>query len=48
MSKSVIYQFRFDFVKPKHGENADSFIADVKTEDTYKDNAEDVETRFDT
>ena len=42
-------------VKPKYGENArlwymdtDSFIVHVKTDDIYKDIAEDVETRFDT
>ena len=28
--------------------NKDSFIVHVKTDDTYKDIAEDVETRFDT
>ena len=28
--------------------NIDSFIVHVKTEDIYKDIAEDVETRFDT
>ena len=43
------------YVKPKYGENAklcymdtDSFIVHVKTDDIYKDIAEDVETRFDT
>ena len=42
-------------VEPKYGENAkhfgidtDNFIAHLKTEDIYKDFAEDVETRFDT
>ena len=28
--------------------NTDNFIVHVKTDDIYKDNAEDVETRFDT
>ena len=43
------------YPKPKYSENArlcymdmDSFIVYVKTDDMYKDNAEDVETRFDT
>ena len=43
------------YVKRKYGENAklcymdtDSFIVHVKTDDIYKDIAEDVETRFDT
>ena len=36
-----------NFVKPKYGEN-DSFIVHAKTEDVYKDIAEDVKTKFDT
>ena len=32
----------------KQNLNKDSFIVHVKTDDTYKDIAEDVETRFDT
>ena len=55
LSKTVIYEFWYDYVKPKYGENAklcymdtDSFIVHVKTDDIYKDIAEDVETRFDT
>ena len=28
--------------------DTDSFIEDIKTDDTYKDIAKDVETRFDT
>ena len=42
-------------MKPKHGEkvklcymDTDSFIVYIKTDDIYKDIAEDVETRFDT
>ena len=55
LSKTVIYEFQYDYVKPKYGQNAKlcymdtgSFIVHVKTEDIYKDIAEDVETRFDT
>ena len=55
LSKTVMYEFWYDYVKPKCGENAklcymdtNSFIVHVKTEDIYKDIAEDVETRFDT
>ena len=55
LSKTVIYEFWYDYVKPKYGENAklcymdrDSFIVHVKTDDIYKDIAEDIETRFDT
>ena len=55
LNKTVMYEFWYDYVKPKYGENAklcymdtDSFIVHVKADDTYKDIAEDVETRFDT
>ena len=55
LSKTVMYEFWYDYVKPKYGENAklcymdtDSFIVSVKTDDIYKDIAEDVETRSDT
>ena len=47
--------FWYSYVKPKYDENAnlcymgtDSFIVRVKTEDIYKDIAEDFETRFGT
>ena len=47
--------FCYSYVKPKYDENAnlcymdtDSFIVHVKTEDIYKDIAEDFETRFNT
>ena len=55
LSKTVMYEFWYDYVKSKYGENAklcyvntDSFIVHVKTADIYKDIAEEVETRFDT
>ena len=55
LSKTVMNEFWYDYVKPKYGENAKlcymdthSFIAHVKRNDIYKDIAEDVETRFDT
>ena len=45
--------FWYDYVKPKYGKKAklcyidtDSFIVYIKTDDIYKDIAEDVETRF--
>ena len=54
LSKTVMYEFRYDYVKPKYGENAklcyidtDNFIVHVKTDDIYKDIREDIETRFD-
>ena len=53
LSKIVLYEFWYDNVKPKYGEKAKfccmdtkSFIVYVKTDDVYKDIAEDVETRF--
>ena len=55
LSKTVIYDIWYNYVKPRYGENAKlcymdtgSFILHVKTGDIYKDIAEDVETRFDT
>ena len=55
LSKTVMYEFSYDYAKPKYGENAklcymdtDSFIVHVKTDDVYKEIAEDVGTRFDT
>ena len=55
LSKTVLYEFWYDYLKPKYGENVkrcymdtDSFIVNVKTDDIYKDIAEDVEKRFNT
>ena len=53
LSKILMYEFWYDYVKPKYGEKAklcymdtDSSIVYIKT-NIYKDTAEDVETRFD-
>ena len=55
MSKKLMYEFWYDYMKPKYGDNVklcymntDSFIMHIKTEDFYKDIADDVEKRFDT
>ena len=55
LSKIVIYEFYYDYAKPKHGEKAklcymgtDSFISYIKTDDIYRDFPEDIEARFDT
>ena len=55
VSKILMYEFWYDYVKPKYGTDAklcytdtDRFIVHVKTGDIYKDIADDVETRFDT
>ena len=50
-----MYEFWYDYVKPKYDERAklcymdtDGFIVCIKTVDIYKDIAEYLETRFDT
>ena len=55
LSKTVMYECWCDYIKRKYGEKAklcymdtDSFIFHVKTNDIYKDIAEDIEKRFDT
>ena len=55
LSKILMYEFWYDYIKPKYGEKAkfwymdtDNFILYIKTDDIYKDIAEDNDTRFDT
>ena len=55
ISKILMYEFWYDYMKPKYGDNVklcymdtDSFIMHIKTEYFYKDIADDVEKRFDT
>ena len=55
MSKIIMYEFHYDYMKPKYGNNltlcymdTDSLVYNIKTEDFYKDITHDVETRFDT
>ena len=55
LSRTVVYEFWYDYIKPKYGGNAklcymdtDSFIVHIKPDDIYKDIAKDIETRFDT
>ena len=50
-----MYEFWYDYMKPKYSDNiklcyidTDSLIMHIKTEDFYKDIAEEVEKRFDT
>ena len=49
-----MYEFWYDYVKPKYGEktklcymDTDSFVVYIKTDDIYEDIADNVETRFD-
>ena len=52
LSKTLMYEFWYDSVKQKYGENAKrcymdpySFNAHVKTDDIYKDIIQNIETR---
>ena len=54
LSKIVMYEFHYDYMKPEYGNNltlcymdTDSLVYHIKTEDFYEDIAKDVETRFD-
>ena len=55
MSKIVMYEFHYDYMKPTYGENlklcymdTDSLVYHIKTKDFYVDIASYVEERFDT
>ena len=55
ISKILMYEFSYDYMKPKYANNVklcymdtDSFIMNIKTNDFYKDISNDVENRFDT
>ena len=53
LSKTIMYEFWYDYVKPKYGENAKNFYMDtdnfiVHVKYIYKGIVEDVEKRFDT
>ena len=55
ISKTLTYEFWYDYIKPKYQNNAKlchmdtgSFIINIKTEDFYEEIANDVEKGFDT
>ena len=55
LSKTFMYEFWYDYIKPKYGDKArlcfmdtQSFVMNIKTEDFYKGIASDVERWFDT
>ena len=55
ISKTLMYEFWYDYMKPKYNGNVklcymdtDSFIMNIKTNDFYEDTASDIENRFDT
>ena len=54
ISKILMYEFWYDYMKPQYSNDVklcymdtDSFVMNIKTEDFYKDIANDVEKRFD-
>ena len=54
ISKILMYEFWYDYMKPKYGNRVklcyvvtDGFVMNIKTNDFYKDIANDVEKRFD-
>ena len=55
LSKTLMYDFHYNYVKPKYSDNArllftdtDSLMYEIKTDDFYKDISGDVENKFDT
>ena len=55
LSKTLMYDFHYNFIKPKYGDKAkllftdtDILMYEIQTEDFYKDISEDVKDRFDT
>ena len=55
ISKILMYEFWYDYMKPKYGNDVklcymdtDTFIMNIKTNDFYEDIANDVENRFNT
>ena len=55
ISKILMYEFWFDYMKPKYGNDVklyymdtDSFVMNIKTNDFYKDISRDVGNKFDT
>ena len=55
ISKMIMYEFWYDYIKPKYGEraklcytDADSFVILIQTDDFFEDISNDVERWFDT
>jgi hypothetical protein len=55
LSKTLMYEFHYDYIKPKYGDKArllmtdtDSLVYEIETHDFYADTKHDVQARFDT
>ena len=55
ISKILMYEYWYDYMKPKYNDNVklcymdtDSFVMNMKTKDFYKDISSDIDKRFDT
>ena len=55
ISKTIVYKFWYDYIKPKYGDRAklcytdtDSFVIHIIIKDFFKEIAPDVDIRFDT
>ena len=55
ISKTLVYEFQYDYMKPKYKDkvklcymDTGSFLIHIKTEDFYKDIANNIERWFDT